>query len=178
VLAAASMPRVRTAVALAAMLTLASCPACNSNHGWQSLESPRWKFSVEFPGEVSEEPQETFAEFGAASENANFRIMCSKVPRLPPKESRAELLSMRDGSADSLHATVAESKIVDVQGQPAIEFTLEFTVEGEEMASHTRYVRCRNHLYQLIVTAPATVPAEEEVRKFFDSFRIEKSYAE
>jgi len=123
--------------------------------------------------EVAEEAVTTFAQFQAASDDADFRIMCSQVPPLSPTRAKAELLAMRDGAAKSLHATLAESKNIDVQGQPAIEFTLNFSAGGAEMVSYTRYLRCRNLLYQQIVTAPAGTNVEQDIRKFFASLKVE-----
>ena len=153
------------------LLILTLFSGCDSN--WHVLRSNQWRFSAKFPGQVSEESHATFGEFQAVTKQATFRITSTKVSPLPAKEALAELVAMRDGSADSLHATLAESKNIDVQGEPAIEFTLIFTVEGKESVSHTRYVRCGNRFHQLIVVAGADADIKEEVRKFFDSFRVE-----
>jgi len=169
---AALISRRNPAAVLMAMLLLAGC-SDGSGQNWQTFKSPQWKFSARFPGEVSEEAVTTFAQFQAASDDADFRIMCSQVPPLSPKRAMAELLAMRDGAAESLHATVAESKNIDVQGQPAIEFTLNFSAGGADMVSYTRYLRCRNLLYQQIVTAPAGTNVEQDIRKFFASLKVE-----
>ena len=169
---AALISRPSLAAVVVAMLLLAGC-SDGSGTNWQAFKSQQWKFSAKFPGEVSEEAVTTFAQFQAASDDADFRIMCSQVPPLSPTRAKAELLAMRDGAAKSLHATVAESKNIDVQGQPAVEFTLEFSADGADMVSYTRYVRCRNFLYQQIVTAPAGTDVEQDIRKFFESFKVE-----
>jgi len=169
--AAALMSQRGLRAALGVILVLAGCSGCNDS--WEGFKSQKWRFAAKFPGKVSEESHANFAEFQAVTEQATFRITSTKVSPLPAKEALAELVAMRDSSAASLHATLAESKNIHVEGEPAIEFTLRFTAEGEEMVSHTRYVRCGNRFHQLIVTAIADADVEEEVRKFFDSFRIE-----
>lgn len=155
------------------LLVLAGFAGCDSGGNWQTFQSKPWKFSAKFPGTVNVQSQQTFAEFQAVSETSNFRIMCSQVPALTGKKALAELLAMRDGSEKDLDATLGESTTVDVQGNPAIEFTLAFTVAKVDMVSHTRYVRCRNRFYQLIVTVPAESQADDDIRTFFESFRIE-----
>ena len=169
--AVAPISQRRLAAALGAILVLAGCSGCNDS--WESFKSQKWRFAAKFPGKVREESQTTFAEFQAVNEKATFRITSTKVSPLPAKEAMAELVAMRDSSAASLHATLAESKNIHVQGEPAIEFTLQFTMEGEEMVSHTRYVRCGNRFHQVIVTAIADANLEGDVRKFFDSFQVE-----
>jgi hypothetical protein len=159
------------AAALGVILALAGCSGCNDS--WEGFKSQKWRFAAKFPSKVSEESHATFAEFQAVTERATFRLTTAKVSPLPAKEALAELVAMRDSSAASLHATLAESKNLQVQGEPAIEFTLSFAVEGEEMVSHTRYVRCGNRFHQLIVTAIADEEMEGDVHKFFDSFRVE-----
>jgi hypothetical protein len=153
------------------LFIMAGVSGCDGN--WHSFQSRQWKFSARFPGPVTEESQQAFAEFNAVSEKATFRIMSAQVSPLPEKKARAELLAMRDGSAKSLGTTAAESKNMTVQGEPAIEFTLSFTIEEEEMVSYTRYIRSGNRLHQLIVTAPANADIKGEVRIFLESFHIE-----
>lgn len=65
-----------------------------------------------------------------------------------------------------------EARKADFQGQSAIDFTLTFAVAGTNMVSHSRYIRYPDRFYQQIVTAPAGINADKDVRKFLESFEM------
>ena len=156
------------------MLLLAGCSGSGSANNWREFKSEKCKFAAQFPGQVHVDDAGTIAQFESAGKQANFRITCSEVPPLKGKDAALrELHVMRDGAAKSLNGTVEEARNADFQGQPAIEFTLTFSIDGAKMVSHSRYVRFSDRFYQLIVTAPAGTNAEQDVRKFLESFDVE-----
>jgi hypothetical protein len=151
---------------------LAGCSETSSANNWRQFKSEKCKFSAQFPGQVRVDDAGTIAQFESAGKEANFRITCSEVPPLKGNDiALRELHTMRDGAAKSLNGTVEEARNADFQGQPAIEFTLTFSIDGAKMVSHSRYVRFPDRFYQLIVTTPARTDAEEDVRRFFESFK-------
>lgn len=159
-----------------AMLCLAGCSerSSNSPKTWQAFHSVKFKVSAEFPDKVIADEAGTISQFQASSDDADFRITCSTVPLLKGKETALrELRSMRDGAAKSLNATIEEARNTEVQGQPAIEFTLSFSIDGRNMVSRSRYVRFPVCIYQQIVTVPAGTNVEQEVRRFLASFEVE-----
>lgn len=109
-----------------------------------------------------------------SGDDADFRITCSSVPLLKGKEAALrELRSMREGAAKSLNASIEEARNTEVQGQPAIEFTFSFSIDGRNMVSHSRYVRFPKCFYQQIVTVPVGTNVEEDVRRFWESFQVQ-----
>ena len=170
---AALLSRLGSAAALAAILILPGCSGSSSSGNWQEFKSQKCRFAAQFPGDVEVEEVGTDSQFQAHSDDANFRITCSRVPPLTEKAALRELRAMRDGAAESLNATVEEARNADVQGEPAIEFTLSFTLQGADMVSYTRYVRCKGRFYQQIVTAPAGTSRDPDIQKFFGSFQLE-----
>lgn len=158
-----------------AMLCLAGCSERRSNSPktWQAFRSEKFNVSAEFPDKVIADEAGTISQFQASSDDADFRITCSTVPLLKGKETALrELRSMRDGAAKSLNATIEEARNTEVQDQPAIVFTLSFSIDGRNMVSHSRYVRFPECIYQQIVTVPIEVNAEHDTRKFFNAFRV------
>jgi hypothetical protein len=163
------------AILLLIMLFSAGCsvPDSKSPKSWQTCESENFKFFAEFPGKVTVDEAGTIAQYQASSDDADFRITCSTVPLLKGKEAAfRELRTMRDGAAKSLNASIEEARNTEVQGQPAIEFTLSFSIDGRNMVSHSRYIRFPECIYQQIVTAPAGMNVKKDVRRFWDSFQV------
>jgi hypothetical protein len=157
---------------LLGIFCLAGCSETNIAHNWREFKSEKGKFSAQFPGRVHVDDVGTIAQFEADGQQANFRITCSEVPALQDKNAALrELHTMRDGTAASLGGTVEEARNAEFQGQPAIEFTLTYSLEGANMISHSKYIRGRNCFYQLIVTAPAGIDVEQDARRFFESFK-------
>ena len=158
--------------ALIGMLFLAGCSGASGSK-WQEYKSEKYKFSAQFPRKVTMDEEEGSAHFHA-DDAADFRIVFSKVEPLDGKEAaRSELHRVRDVSAQSLNATVKDTKDTDCHGLPAIEFTFNVTMDGDKMETHSRYVRIRDRFYQQLVTVPAGAKRDEDVRKFFDSFRVD-----
>jgi hypothetical protein len=158
---------------LLAIFCLAGCSETSSANNWREFKSEKAKFSAQFPGKVHVDDAGTIAQFEAAGQETNFRVTCSQVPLLKEKEAALrELRTMRDGAAKDMQATVEESRDADFQGHPGIEFTLAFAIDGVKMVSHSRYVRCQDRFYQVIVTAPGGTNAEQDVRKFLGSFEV------
>ena len=155
------------------MLLLSGCSGSTPSGNWREFKSEKCRFSAQFPGDVNEEEVGTDSQFQAASDGANFRITCEQVTPLAEKGALREFRAMCDGVAKSLDASVEETRNSKVQGQPAFEFKLSFHLAGANMVSHTRYVRCQSRLYQQIVTAPAGASDDQDVRKFFKSFKLE-----
>jgi len=159
---------------LPAIFCLAGCSETSSANNWREFKSEKAKFSAQFPGKVHVDDAGTIAQFEADGNQVNFRITCSEVPPLKGKDAALrELHTMRDGAAASMGGTVEEARNADFQGQPAIEFTLTYSLEGTNMVSHSKYIRGPDCFYQLIVTAPAGTKADEDVRRFWESFKIE-----
>ena len=158
-----------------AMLCLAGCSerSSNSPKTWQAFQSEKFKVSAEFPDKVIADEAGTISQFQASSDEADFRITCSTVPTMKGKEAAfRELRSMRDGAAKSLNATIEEARNTEVQDQPAIVFTLSFSIDGRNMVSHSRYVRFPECIYQQIVTVHAGTNADKDVQKFFESLKV------
>ena len=160
-------------VALAAILFLPGCSGSSSSGNWQEFKSQKCRFSAQFPGDVEVEEVGADSQFQAVSDDAIFRVTCSRVPPLPEKAAMREFRVMCDGAAKSLDAIVEETRNTKVQGQPAIEFTLSFNLAGADTVSHTRYIRCQGRLYQQIVTTTAGTSRDQDIQKFFRSFQLE-----
>ena len=167
------MSRLFQRAVLLSVFCLSGCSGSGSTQNWQEFNSEKCQFSALFPGDLEEEEVGTDSQFQARGKEANFRITCSRVsPVKARKAALRELLAMRDGAAKSLEATVIEAREADVQGEPAIEFKLAFSINGTDMVTHTRYVRCQDRFYQQIVTSPAETSVAEDTRKFFGSFKL------
>ena len=165
-------------VSLLALLLLVGCSSgrsgSSSPRNWQAFASEKGKFSAEFPFPVKVEEVGDTTFFQASGGDANFRISYSPVRFIESKEAALrELRRIRDGTADSLNATMNDARNVDFHGCPGIEFTLTFTSDGAKFQAHSRSIRCGNRYYEQIVTLPAGKNADTNVRRFFDSFQVD-----
>ena len=153
---------------------LAGCVETADSDGWTRFRSTAHKFSAKFPGPVRTEEDGDKAQFDAGTD-VHLRIACSKVPRLRNRELElADLRRMRNEMTESLKAAVKDEKDVEFHGLPATEFVLTLGSDGLEVETHNRFVRVGDRFYQQIVTVPAGTDAQWEVRKFFDSFEVQR----
>lgn len=161
------------AALLLAMLFLAGCSGGTSSQSWQEFKSDKYEFSALFPGQVNVEEVPYSTHFYVFNQ-ADFRVAYMEVVSVEGKEAaQIELRRVRDSTAKKRNATVKDAKNVDFQGLPAIEFTLAYTLDGTKLETRCRFIRLKNRFYQLAVTVTAGANADQDTRKFFESFKIE-----
>ncbi len=144
---------------------------------WKKFESKEYKFSVEFPqADVQSQDTENAKHFFAAlpGTDTDFRVGVSDVAEPPTnrEETVALMHRIRDGVAESFEAKVSGSKEIDFKGLVGLQFTLNVSIEGQDLEMACRYFIVRDQLYQIMVVRYPTLDLAKETQRFFDSLEI------
>jgi hypothetical protein len=175
------------ASALAALIalttTIAACGGGGDDDEAFSFTSPEKDYTVAFPaGEPDhEELQAPLPQGGSVpidmfmSEDGDRAYGAGRAEyQQAPPDPVASLEGARDGAVRQLNGELKDSRMIELQGRPGIEFAIGVTSGGEEGTSFSRFYLDDNVMYQVVVAGPGEFGAttDDDVETFLESFRF------
>jgi hypothetical protein len=179
------------AVALASFGALESCRTRHTDDpppapvsvpaSWATVRSTDDGFEVRMPHAPSEPPPRETGSTTLRSwriddgNGTRFGVLSFNFPRLATVGGDEPLLDVvRDRSVRGLDSAVTSERRFTVQGQNARDIAFASTIPGETRRGVLRIVRGRSDasVFVLMVVPHDGDAPEEDVRRFFDSFRL------
>jgi hypothetical protein len=166
---------------LAALLLLAFVPAVVAEE-WKETRSKEGRFKVKFPGDPVKQQQQvptqlgnlTMHTFAVETDGGSqaFMVMYNDYPADQIKNSNTDdlLKACKGGVLSSSNGKVKKDRNITLSGNPGMEFTFSGDSGGRPIECAWRIFLVKNRLYQVAILRFNNAPAEDDVKKFFESF--------
>jgi hypothetical protein len=152
---------------------------------WIAFTSPAGSFTIRMPEKPELDiqtiatlagPMETHLYTASDRFGVVYQTGYSDFPPqlVKPARSQQLLVDAQKGAAGNLGGTVSAERVLEVDGHPAREFSMQVTSKGMQFGYWGRLILAGARLYQLQVIAPGDLGSEEKRKRFFESFQIRR----
>lgn len=164
----------RTNCGLITLVLLALVAGCNSQ-SWKEYKAPDGKFTVQFPGVPSQEPEPDGGEKVSATLKADkdllFFVRYKDLPKpLSPAEFDQMAASARDSLASQQGNKLLAEKSVSLGKHPGKETRV--ALGGFDDVSISRSYAVGSRYYSVTAIVPKKHADSADVSKFLDSFQV------
>jgi hypothetical protein len=171
-----------TASSTSATATTTASPTDDAGMEWKTHTSEKGAYTVEMPGEAKENEDSAPTNAGeikfysATVEGPNYGYTAaySDFPEAAVTSQKPDkmLEGARDGALKNINGKVEKTEMIEVQGNPAIEFS--FAVPDQKMKGKARMILVKYRLYQLIAGQEESAYKEADLDKFLGSFKLQE----
>lgn len=159
---------------LLAILVGCATPAFAEDLKWTPYSSKEAGFAAEFPNKdviAEKKPNATHFHASIPGTDTDFRVALTKASAQPNREAALkELKRIRDVAVSSQKAELLNSKEIDVQEYPAIEFEFKKKIDDTTVAIYfMRFILVKDSFYQQLVGYSADKNLTTEKDRFFKS---------
>jgi hypothetical protein len=144
-----------------------------------SVQSQDGNFKINFPAAASKSEVKTPLGFSvyshiAESHDAAFMVMYNDYPSglLGLAQPAAMLKAGQDQAIRQQDGTLNSEKAISLGIYPGREFRFTAVKEGVTLKAVWRLYMVNNRLYQVAIVSPQSLPAQDQVDAFFNSFAL------